>query len=44
MFAASIAEVEQSDGIKMVPLVDGINAYLFLYPVELPSKKFAFKW
>ncbi|XP_011623385.2 psbP domain-containing protein 5, chloroplastic [Amborella trichopoda] len=24
--------------------VDDINAYSFLYPVQLPSKKFTFKW
>ncbi|KAG6649520.1 psbP domain-containing protein 5, chloroplastic-like isoform X2 [Carya illinoinensis] len=30
--------------LKMVSLVDDINAYSYLYPVELPSKKFLFKW
>ncbi|GAB2233473.1 hypothetical protein Droror1_Dr00002696 [Drosera rotundifolia] len=30
--------------LKMAELVDVINAYTYLYPVEQPSKKFAFKW
>nr|AKM76456.1 DUF1795-like photosystem II reaction center PsbP family protein [Francoa sonchifolia] len=30
--------------IKMASVVDEINAYTYLYPVELPSKKFLFKW
>ncbi|XP_040989858.1 psbP domain-containing protein 5, chloroplastic-like [Juglans microcarpa x Juglans regia] len=30
--------------LKMVSLVDDINVYSYLYPVELPSKKFLFKW
>lgn len=30
--------------LKMAPLVDEINSYSYLYPVELPSKKFLFKW
>ncbi|KAF4373123.1 hypothetical protein F8388_019305 [Cannabis sativa] len=29
---------------KMVPFVDELNAYSYLYPVELPSKKLLFKW
>lgn len=29
---------------KMGSVVDEINAYSYLYPVELPSKKFVFKW
>ncbi|XP_065849784.1 psbP domain-containing protein 5, chloroplastic isoform X1 [Euphorbia lathyris] len=32
------------EDLKMNPLVDQINAYTYLYPVELPSKKFLFKW
>lgn len=36
----SLAEEE----LKMAPLVDDINSYSYLYPVELPSKKFLFKW
>ena len=28
----------------MASVVDEINAYSYLYPVELPSKKFVFKW
>ncbi|CAI0414844.1 unnamed protein product [Linum tenue] len=31
------------DGLKMGPMVDEINAYSYLYPMELPSKKFIFK-
>ncbi|KAJ1411015.1 PsbP family [Sesbania bispinosa] len=30
--------------VKMASFSDEINAYSYLYPVELPSKKFAFKW
>jgi hypothetical protein len=30
--------------MKMATQVDEINAYSFLYPVELPGKKFSFKW
>lgn len=36
----SVAE----DEVKLRPLVDDINAYSYLYPIELPSKKFVFKW
>ncbi|KAK7817824.1 psbp domain-containing protein 5 [Quercus suber] len=36
----SLAEEE----LKTAPLVDEINSYSYLYPVELPSKKFLFKW
>lgn len=32
------------EDLKMASLVDEINAYSYLYPVELPSKKFLFKW
>ncbi|XP_059658050.1 psbP domain-containing protein 5, chloroplastic isoform X2 [Cornus florida] len=37
---ASGAEEE----LKTASLVDDINAYSYLYPMELPSKKFVFKW
>lgn len=30
--------------LKMGSSVDDINAYSYLYPIELPSKKFFFKW
>ncbi|XP_057985925.1 psbP domain-containing protein 5, chloroplastic isoform X3 [Hevea brasiliensis] len=30
--------------LRMDSLVDEINAYTYLYPVELPSKKVIFKW
>ncbi|ERN06066.1 hypothetical protein AMTR_s00142p00088550 [Amborella trichopoda] len=36
--------VEKDDEIAMALQVDDINAYSFLYPVQLPSKKFTFKW
>ncbi|XP_059460893.1 psbP domain-containing protein 5, chloroplastic [Corylus avellana] len=36
----SLAEEE----LKMTSLVDDVNSYSYLYPVELPSKKFLFKW
>ncbi|PON53077.1 PsbP family [Parasponia andersonii] len=48
--SSSILSLFQSSGsfaeedLKMVPLVDEINAYSYLYPVELPSKKFLLKW
>ncbi|XWS73050.1 hypothetical protein CRYUN_Cryun02cG0092400 [Craigia yunnanensis] len=32
------------DDKRMTSLVDEINAYTYSYPVELPSKKFLFKW
>ncbi|KAH7524774.1 hypothetical protein FEM48_Zijuj06G0154900 [Ziziphus jujuba var. spinosa] len=38
--SGSIAE----EDIKMASLVDEINSYSYLYPVELPSKKLLFKW
>ncbi|KAF3447214.1 hypothetical protein FNV43_RR12394 [Rhamnella rubrinervis] len=38
--SGSLAE----EDIKMASLVDEINSYSYLYPVELPSKKFLFKW
>lgn len=38
--AGSLAEEE----LKMASVVDDINAYSYLYPVELPSKNFFFKW
>uniref|UniRef100_A0A2P2LD16 PsbP domain-containing protein 5ic n=1 Tax=Rhizophora mucronata TaxID=61149 RepID=A0A2P2LD16_RHIMU len=34
----------KEEDLKMASLVDEINAYTYLYPVELPSKKFLFKW
>ncbi|XP_068648382.1 psbP domain-containing protein 5, chloroplastic [Aristolochia californica] len=41
---ASLASPGQDEDIKMDLVVDQINAYSFLYPVEVPSKKFVFKW
>ncbi|KAJ6330083.1 hypothetical protein OIU76_008837 [Salix suchowensis] len=32
------------EDLKMDSVVDEINAYTYSYPVELPSKKFLFKW
>ncbi len=40
----SHAVAEMDEDVKMATLVDPINAYSFLYPVELPGKKFTFKW
>ncbi|XP_010249865.1 PREDICTED: psbP domain-containing protein 5, chloroplastic [Nelumbo nucifera] len=39
-----VAAAEPEEELKMSLLVDDINAYSFLYPSELPSKKFVFKW
>lgn len=36
--------METDEDVKMNTQVDEINAYSFLYPVELPGKKFSFKW
>ncbi|KAK9135856.1 hypothetical protein Syun_015186 [Stephania yunnanensis] len=38
------ATTELVEDVKMAYMVDDINAYSFMYPVELPSKKIAFKW
>ncbi|KAK9141859.1 hypothetical protein Syun_011259 [Stephania yunnanensis] len=38
------AATELVEDVKMASMVDDINAYSFMYPVKLPSKKFAFKW
>ncbi|KAK9149507.1 hypothetical protein Scep_008264 [Stephania cephalantha] len=38
------AATELVEHVKMASMVDDINAYSFMYPVKLPSKKFAFKW
>lgn len=38
------AVMETDEDVKMNTQIDEINAYSFLYPVELPGKKFAFKW
>ncbi|KAJ1284336.1 hypothetical protein BS78_03G196200 [Paspalum vaginatum] len=38
------AVMETDEDVKMNTQVDEINAYSFLYPVELPGKKFLFKW
>ncbi|PAN29677.1 hypothetical protein PAHAL_5G243500 [Panicum hallii] len=40
----SYAAMETDEDVKMNAQVDEINAYSFLYPVELPGKKFSFKW
>ncbi|KAH7652064.1 Photosystem II protein [Dioscorea alata] len=39
-----LAEVELNEDVKMGLLVDDINAYSFQFPMELPKKKFSFKW
>ncbi|XP_042519978.1 psbP domain-containing protein 5, chloroplastic isoform X2 [Macadamia integrifolia] len=41
---SSVALAEPEGDVKMSSVVDEINAYSFLYPVELPSKKYIFKW
>ncbi|KAJ0091119.1 hypothetical protein Patl1_12834 [Pistacia atlantica] len=38
--SGSLAE----EDLKMASMIDDINAYSYLYPVELPSKNFLFKW
>jgi len=35
---------EQEQDPKMASFSDEVNAYSYLYPLELPSKKFVFKW
>ncbi|KAL8256143.1 hypothetical protein R6Q59_031210 [Mikania micrantha] len=48
--AATVATMLPIEGsgadedIKMAPVVDELNAYSYLIPLELPSKKFSFKW
>ncbi|MBA0693665.1 hypothetical protein Goari_004024 [Gossypium aridum] len=39
-----IAGCLAAEDVRMTSLVDEINAYTYSYPVELPSKKFLFKW
>ncbi|KAI4316261.1 hypothetical protein L6164_024258 [Bauhinia variegata] len=39
-FSETLAEVEP----KMASFIDEINAYSYLYPLELPTKNFVFKW
>ena len=41
---SSISGTLAEEDLKMDSLVDEINAYTYLYPVELPSSKFLFKW
>ncbi|CAI0444602.1 unnamed protein product [Linum tenue] len=41
---APISECLAEDDVKMGSMVDEINAYSYLYPMESPSKKFTFKW
>ncbi|KAI5669410.1 hypothetical protein M9H77_19263 [Catharanthus roseus] len=48
-FSTSLSFIVPSDSIaeedvRMISVVDDINAYSYSYPVELPSKKFVFKW
>ena len=40
VFVDSLAE----EDLKMASMVDEINAYSYLYPLELPSKKSFLKW
>nr|AWY10654.1 hypothetical protein Sh038L23_g0290 [Saccharum hybrid cultivar SP80-3280]AWY10712.1 hypothetical protein Sh281G09_g0060 [Saccharum hybrid cultivar SP80-3280] len=41
---SAYAVMETDEDVKMNTQVDEINAYSFLYPVELPGKKVSFKW
>ncbi|VFQ66974.1 unnamed protein product [Cuscuta campestris] len=34
----------RAEDVKMDSFVDNINSYSYLYPTELPSKRFVFKW
>ncbi|KAJ9168365.1 hypothetical protein P3X46_019901 [Hevea brasiliensis] len=43
IFFPSLGSLAEED-LRMDSLVDEINAYTYLYPVELPSKKVIFKW
>ncbi|CAN0877801.1 PsbP domain-containing protein 5, chloroplastic [Linum grandiflorum] len=42
--ALPFSECLAEDDLKMASMVDEINAYSYSYPMELQSKKFAFKW
>lgn len=45
MAVLEISAATDLDGdLKTAVFVDDINAYSFVYPVELPRKKFVFKW
>ncbi|KAM7513203.1 hypothetical protein LguiB_012078 [Lonicera macranthoides] len=39
-----ISEAGAEDELKMASVVDDLNSYSYLYPLESPSKKFVFKW
>lgn len=43
-YVEAYAVMETDEDVKMNTQVDEVNAYSFLYPVELPGKKFSFKW
>ncbi|CAK8568699.1 unnamed protein product [Lathyrus sativus] len=45
-FSATHAEEEQEQeqDPKMASFIDEINAYSYLYPLEIPSKNLVFKW
>ncbi|XP_058785829.1 psbP domain-containing protein 5, chloroplastic-like [Vicia villosa] len=40
----SATHAGEEEDPKMASFTDEVNAYSYLYPVELPSKKFVFKW
>ncbi|KAF5952411.1 hypothetical protein HYC85_010355 [Camellia sinensis] len=40
----TVARLSATKEVKMTSMVDDMNAYSYLYPVELPSRKFVFKW
>nr|AKM76475.1 DUF1795-like photosystem II reaction center PsbP family protein [Pelargonium transvaalense] len=42
IFASPACRAEEE--VKMASAVDEINAYTYMYPLELPSQNFIFKW
>uniref|UniRef100_A0A0F7CYN1 Photosystem II reaction center PsbP family protein n=2 Tax=Pelargonium tetragonum TaxID=122197 RepID=A0A0F7CYN1_9ROSI len=42
IFASPGSRAEEE--VKMASVVDEINAYTYMYPLELPSQNFVFKW
>nr|AKM76469.1 DUF1795-like photosystem II reaction center PsbP family protein [Pelargonium exstipulatum] len=38
------SHAEEEEEMKMASVVDEINAYTYMYPLELPSQNFVFKW
>jgi len=44
LFCVPVALAGEEQDPKMASFLDQVNAYSYLYPLELPSKKFVFKW